>query len=170
MEWRRMIYQGNDLGDYYLISDSGEIKNAKTNHIRNQTMSKSGYMRCVVSLGSRKNKICILIHRAVAETFIENPENKPEVNHIDGNKRKNCVSNLEWVTGSENTIHAYKHGLSKASKCESNGLAKLTKEDVDWARSVYIPRDRQYGLRSLSRSLGISHVTLRSAIMYKTWL
>ncbi len=54
-------------------------------------------------------------HRIIAETFIPNPENKPEVNHIDGNKSNNDISNLEWVTPSENNQHAYDTGLAKLS-------------------------------------------------------
>lgn len=56
------------------------------------------------------------VHAHVAELFIPNPDNKPVVNHIDGNKRNSHADNLEWVTYSENTIHAYKLGLIKRKK------------------------------------------------------
>jgi len=169
MEWKRMIYQGKDLGDYYLISDEGNIKNAKTGKIRKLSKVGTGYTGCTLSLGSRKNKKVIRVHKAVAETFISNPDNKPEVNHIDGNKDNNVVSNLEWVTSKENTAHAIKNKLRNEAYGERAGASKLTQEQVSWIRSVYIPRDKIYGSRAIGRKLGIDHTTILSAIKRETW-
>lgn len=169
MVWKRMVYRGVDLGDYYLVSDDGQIKGVKSGRTRRQTISKKGYMLCAISLGSRKNKTCIRVHKAVAETFIQNPEKKPEVNHLDGNKRNNCVTNLEWVSPKENTRHATETGLRKTIIGEQNGNSKLNNEIVAWAKSVFIPNDKEYGLRALSRRLGVDHSTLHSALAGKTW-
>ena len=65
-----------------------------------------------VTLSNGKNKIYPNIHRLVALAFIPNTENKPCVNHIDGNKQNNCVLNLEWINWADNVIHAYKTGLA----------------------------------------------------------
>lgn len=97
-EWRRMIYQGKDLGDYYLVSNIGRIKNAKNGKIRKLVLNTQGYYSFNGTFGSRENKKTIKVHKAVAETFISNTEKKPIINHIDGNRLNNDSENLEWCT------------------------------------------------------------------------
>lgn len=102
----------------YEVSDDGQVrsiprivvdKNGKEyfrkGKILSQFYNKKGYANVQIKGRVRP------VHRLVAETFIPNPENKPEVNHIDGNKKNNKVTNLEWVTTRENLDHAYKLGL-----------------------------------------------------------
>ena len=79
-----------------------------------QSFTSTGYKKVeLYKDGKRKS---FKVHRLVAIAFISNPDNKPEVNHIDGNKINNNIDNLEWVTSSENTIHAYETGLSPNKK------------------------------------------------------
>lgn len=103
------IYQVSNLGG--IKSLPREIWNGK-----NYFFSKLKFLR-----GSKNQKGYVqvellgkpfMIHRLVAIAFIPNPENKPQVNHLDGDKENNCVENLEWCTNSENQIHAYKLGLN----------------------------------------------------------
>lgn len=116
--------------------------------------SHNGYLFVRLSKNSKySNK---RINRLVAEHFIDNPLNKPEVNHCDGNKLNNQVDNLEWSTRSENTLHAFASGLKQPSKGESHGQHKLTKELVHEIKSTYKPYDVEFGCHALSRKYGIS--------------
>ena len=93
----------------YEVSSFGRIRNKETGHIKAFHITKFGYCRLTLYKGKLSKKYAV--HRLVAEAFIPNPQNKPQVNHIDGNKQNNRVDNLEWVTQTENMIHAYTHGL-----------------------------------------------------------
>lgn len=94
----------------YEISDVGVVRNKKTQRIIKAKDNGWGYLLTRLNKdGVRKG---IAVHRLVAMTFISNPNKKPEVNHKDGNKLNNSVSNLEWVTRSENIKHAW-HVLGK---------------------------------------------------------
>lgn len=80
-----------------------------------QTLNSHGYYCVTITLKNHKQKV-IQVHQLIAQTFIPNPKNKPQVNHKDGNKLNNDVSNLEWVTVQENIVHAFENGLNKGSK------------------------------------------------------
>lgn len=97
--------KSNELIKNYCISSNGTVINKITKRELKQDLS-TGYASVVLSNKGYKRRF--LVHRLVAELFIPNVENKPCVNHKDGNKTNNDVSNLEWVTYSENAIHSHK--------------------------------------------------------------
>lgn len=104
-------------------------------------------------------------HRIFATHFIPNPENKPFINHKDGNKLNNSISNLEWCTSSDNLIHAYSTGL-KSAKGEKHGRRKLTNSIVLKIREMYsVKKD----LECLSDLFKVSKSTICSIGKRKTW-
>lgn len=115
-----------------------------------------------------KSKTCS-IHRLVAETFIDNPENKPEVNHKDSNRANNSVNNLEWVTKSENVQHSYICGNKKAPEGASNGKAVLSEEDVRELRSIYIPHDKEFGMKALAKKYEVSEPTINRVVHRRSY-
>lgn len=89
----------------YSVSNLGEIRNDLTNRILAQKKRGNYY---AVNLCDNGKVVTTSVHRIVAKEFIYNPDNKPQVNHKDGNKFNNNVDNLEWVTAKENTIHYHR--------------------------------------------------------------
>lgn len=91
----------------------------KKGKILSQSITSKGYLNCGITHDGKTKTM--RVHRLVAETFIPNTENKPQVNHIDGNKINNSVNNLEWNTSTENVRHAWRTGLQKE---KTNELVK----------------------------------------------
>lgn len=125
----------------YKVSNFGRIKSLGNNYNRKEKILKgtnngSGYF--MVTLSKHGKQKTDLVHRLVAIAFIQNSENKKCINHIDGNKANNCVNNLEWITYSENNIHAYLIGLKIGNrKGEKNFFAKLNESQIIKIREMY---------------------------------
>jgi hypothetical protein len=96
-----------------IVRSDGQYKTIEEKILKSGTSSK-GYLQ--INLCRSGKQKTMKIHRLVAEAFIPNPKNKPEVNHKDGNKSNNLFFNLEWVTAKENIRHAYDIGLMRAPK------------------------------------------------------
>ena len=104
--WKKYIFNGKETN--YSVSDNGEVRKDTTNYILSQASQQDYKFVTLLIDGCQKR---MRVHRIVAETYIDNPDNKPYVNHINGKRDDNNVENLEWVTPAENTQHAVAMGL-----------------------------------------------------------
>lgn len=107
-EWRKM----KSLKFLYEVNENGEIRNVKSKKVISGYVEKNGYVRVKFENKCLGGIVRTTVHRMVAEAFIPNPQNLPEVNHIDRNRANNHVSNLEWVTHSDNMKHSYRLGVN----------------------------------------------------------
>lgn len=149
----------------YQISNLGRIKNARTNKFLKYRLNKNGYfLTQLCKDGSRKS---ISVHRQLAIYFIPNPNNLPEVNHKNGVKTDNRIRNLEWVTHSENILHAFKLGLLN-HRGENNPRSKVTQKEVEIIRNKYIPY--VYTLSRLAKEYNVSHTTICRIVTRKNWI
>jgi hypothetical protein len=122
----------------YEVSDFGRVRRAVggrgTRAGRLTKIGKDVHGYRVVMISIKCKKYLRKIHRLVAQAFIPNPKNLPEVNHDDGNKRNNLPSNLEWCLHPDNQQHAAENGLM--AKGSRNGTSKLTEKDITAIRQL----------------------------------
>lgn len=147
----------------YSVSEFGDVFSYKSNlHLKPQ--EKRGYL--AVNLYKEGEIKSPLIHRLVAKAFIGNPEDKPQVNHKNGDKHKNIVANLEWATSSENSLHAFEFGLRDMHKGEGHHDAVLTEEQVHEVCSLM-----QDGmpLRDIEKVTGMSQSNLSNIHRKRGW-
>lgn len=171
-----------DLKGYeglYKISSLGKIKSLdrkrycghkgskpqlRKGRILKQHYDYLGYKR--VRLSKNSTTKTLTLHRLLAINFIENPYNKPNINHIDGNKSNNSLDNLEWCTQKENSQHAFKTGLSKARKGENSNLSKLNENDIKEIRKLHRQKMTQ---TDIAKIFNVSIANISEIVNYKTW-
>lgn len=157
----------------YQVSNYGNVKSlprtrkAKFNSVSYKQeiilkpkTANNGYL--LVNLYIESKRVMFSIHRLVALTFIDNPNNYPVINHKNGIKTDNRVENLEWCTQSHNRIHALENNLAKVAKGETHCQARLTNEQVLEIRNDNRKQwqiAKQYGI---SQTM-VSHIKLKTA-------
>lgn len=149
-EWREIILNSlMDKAEGYYVSSLGRFKNKKGVIMKEYKPHHSGYIYLRVNIQK------YALHRLVAQTFIPNLENKPFVNHIDGNKTNNSVLNLEWCTCSENNLHNHKIGLTNGHK------RKIIQYDLEMNKL------KQFNtIKDASNELNICYSSIK-AVLYK---
>ena len=141
------------------VFEDGEIYNHHTRKYLKFSID-CGYYRC------RVGKTRVFKHQLIAKAFVPNPDDLPQINHIDGNKLNNDAENLEWVSSSANIKHAYAIGLMNVGG-EKNPAAKLTEDDVIRIRALYETDKYTYGV--LAEMFGVSKSTVYQIIKRKLW-
>lgn len=158
----------------YEISNFGRVRNKETGCILKPSIRK-GYER--VGLYSEGERTYFSIHRLVGEYFLGNPNDKPQINHKDGNKKNNFYGNLEWCTNSENQLHAYENGLQNRTinhKQQLKELHKISKKnrklsdkEVREIRDKYVPY--KYSYAKLGDEYGVSGKTIELIVKNKRY-
>lgn len=145
-EWREIPgYYG-----VYEVSNLGEVRNTLTG----KHLSKAIHERYIKAyLYKDRVRKCYMLHRLVAEAFVQNPDNKPQVNHIDGNRYNNRSDNLEWCTQAENIKHSFVIGLREHNKA---CLLEATHKSVNQYSKSGVLINTWYSMSEAARHLGIS--------------
>ena len=143
--------------DDYEITRDGKVINKLSGETVKAQPNGKGYLRVGICGKLR------FVHRLVAIKYLPNPENKPQVNHIDGNKTNNRVENLEWVTNKVNREHAVKNHLhASGDKCP---WAKFSAKDVVEIRKLY----PTYTVTEIAKMYKSNRGTISDIIHWKTW-
>lgn len=154
----------------YIVSTEGKIYSTKNvgrgkyHKEISQRQTQDGYM--IVTVGTNRNRKQMRVHRIIAEAFIPNPDNLPEVDHIDCNKKNNNVINLRWLGSLENKKRTPFETRSRTHKGEKNGRAKLTENDVREIRKLYSDGVSQY---QIAKMYGRGWSTIHNIIIKNTW-
>lgn len=165
VSWRRVYIDGDKTK--YKVSSDGRIKNTETKkELSTNTIDR--YWYCQICLSHKAKKYVRTLHTLVARAFIPNPENKPQVNHKDGNKLNNNVSNLEWATNQENIIHAYKTGLhDNVAIGSKHGMNKFSEDQI--RKVCRLLEEAELSIKKISEKTKVPKATIHDIISGNYW-
>lgn len=135
---KKLIYDGKTY-DNFTITEYGDIKNLSTGNIYKHSINKSGYCVVCLPMGQRGKVKSIRVHKAVAETFIPNPNNLPIVHHKDNDKSNPSWTNLEWATHEDNTKHWHDELRKDTEFFNNRKLSKSIIDTIKVCASMQIP-------------------------------
>lgn len=163
-----MFVEVKGFEEYFLVNEEGDVYSLRTNKLLRQHTTKKGYK--TISTKIKGKSFCLKVHRLVAMSFLPNPDNKRTVNHRDGNKSNNSLSNLEWATHSENTTHAYESGLMTSYKGEDHIASILTEEQVRKILELYVPGKKGgFGKHKIAKALGLPVSIVDGVVRKRAW-
>ena len=169
--WKDIVgYEGR-----YQVSNNGNVKSLaritesrkgvfqnKKEVILKSFDSGRGYLKYKLCSSGEKT---ISAHKLVAMAFIENPENKSQINHLNGLKKDNRACNLEWCTGSENVIHSLNNNLKISQKGSEHGMSKLTEKNVLEIRKI----GRTKTLKEIGKIYNVDASSISLVLLNKIW-
>lgn len=145
----------------YKINSRAQVLSLKRNKLLGIHQNANGYN--YVNLNRNNKGHMLSVHRLMALTFLVNddPINKKWVNHINGNKHDNKLTNLEWITPSENKRHAFNTGLQVCKRGEDNKNAILDDKQIEWVRKLYASG---YNKSNICEIMGVSRTLIHYII------
>lgn len=148
-------------GDGYIVFENGDVRN-KHNKLLSSHDNGKGYL--IVSLQLNGKRTSKAVHRLIAECFIPNPDNLSNVDHIDGNRQNNVISNLRWVTHGENIGHSY-YLSNRSATGEDNARCETTEQEV---REICKLLEQGYKANQV-RDLGFDYGRVRAIKRRQNW-
>ena len=148
----------------YQVSKTGKV----VNHIGNEltlVLHHKGYLK--VQLSNNAVAKMFFVHRLVAMAFVDNPDNLPQVNHLDGNKQNNYYINLEWCTQSQNIQHAWDNGLMHDIKGENNHSTKINNQIALSIRQARLTKE--FTRKMLAEKFGVTVSLVKDIRSNRSW-
>lgn len=171
-DFRQLFYNGDPT--MYLVSSYGRIFSTRyrsvpgmIHQLKPKIKKKTGYNEITICVGDDSKHVTALVHRLVAITWIPNPKNKPEVNHLYPNKSHNYYWNLEWSTSKENIDHAEKHNLRSHKSGESVTTSKFTEKQIK--RVCKMLQGNKGSYKDIAKATGVNKEVVRSIKSGRIW-